>query len=94
MVRKHRKEPLHAFPGNDSGKLVDGYFKAGYGSIQLGVALLCTEKKDGDEDPETGSEAAVVDTAALEKRLSDMQNQIAHIEKLLEKNMNGEKNNG
>jgi voltage-gated sodium channel len=52
------------------------------------------EKKDGDEDPETGSEAAVVDTAALEKKLSDMQNQIAHIEKLLEKNMNGEKNNG
>ena len=51
------------------------------------------EKKDG-EDQGTVSETAGMDTASLEKKLSDMQLQIAHIEKILENNMNGEKNNG
>ncbi len=66
---------------------------------QLTLERDKSKQQENEEKKENAAEGAdtpaeVTDTAALESRLLEMQKQIAHIEKLLENNMTGEKNNG
>ena len=66
---------------------------------QLTLERDKAKKQGNEEKKENAAEGAdtpaeFTDTAALESRLAQMQMQIAHIEKMLENKMTGEKNNG